>query len=73
MFAKSRANSALSGKAQLYIGRLAEARESAGQAWTVNALVRPTSALLCWISFLAGDYDNALRQISDIRVSGDTG
>jgi len=63
---------ALSGRALLHIaeGRLSDAWSCAWEAWSLNTLARPLSAELCWISYLAGDYNKSLQTISDMRVSG---
>ena len=70
-----RTSSVLSGRALLHIaeGNLNGAWESAWEAWNLNTLVRPLSALLCWISYLAGEYEKSLQQISDVRISGGYG
>lgn len=63
---------ALSGRALLYVaeGALSDAWRCAWEAWTLNALARPLSAELCWISYLGAEYKRALQLISDMRVSG---
>ena len=67
-----RNTSALFGKAMLCIaeGRLVEALDLSWEAWGLNTLVEPLSAMLCWIPYLEGKYHKALQQISDVRVSG---
>ena len=70
-----RTSFALSGRALLYVaeGNLADAWQTALEAWNLNTLARPLSALLCWISYLAGDYDKSLQQASALRLSGGYG
>ncbi len=59
------------GRALLHIaeGNLGEAWEYAWEAWNQSTLAPPSSALLCWIAYLARDYDKALRQATAARRS----
>jgi tetratricopeptide (TPR) repeat protein len=69
------ASLALPGRALLHIaeGNLSEAWECAWEAWNLNALAPPLSALLCWIAYLAHDNDKALRQATAARLNGGCG
>ena len=70
-----RTSFALSGRALLYVveGRLVEAWQTACEAWNLNTLAGPLSALLCWVSYLAGDYEKSLQQASALQLSGGYG
>ncbi|MFZ0745647.1 MAG: hypothetical protein WAM85_14645 [Terracidiphilus sp.] len=70
-----RTSFALSGRSLLHVaeGNLSEAWECAWEAWNLNTLARPLSALLCWIPYLAGEFDKCLQRVSDVRISGGYG
>ena len=63
---------ALLGRALLSIAEccLPEAWRFCWEAWKLNTLARPISAVLSWIPYLAGEYGKVLQQTSDLRVSG---
>lgn len=58
---------ALGGAALLHIakGQFADAWDFASRAVSASPSARDLSVLLCWIPYLAGDHEKALRQISD--------
>ena len=66
---------ALYGRSLLYIaeGNLLEASEYALEAWKQNTLVTSLSALLCWIPYLAGDYEKSLQLLSQAGITGSYG
>ena len=66
---------ALYGRSLLYIaeGKLVEASEYALEAWKQNTLATSLSALLCWIPYLAGDYEKSLQLVSEAAITGSYG
>ncbi len=70
-----RTSFALSGRALLHVAEnnLSEAWECAQEAWSLNPLAPPLSALLSWIAYLSGKYDKALWKASAVRRSGGYG
>jgi len=66
---------ALSGMALLQIaeGDLASAAYSAWEAWRQNTLVCSLGALVSWSRYLAGEFDEALDLIAQLRASGGCG
>ena len=70
-----RTSFALSGRALLHIaeGNVSEAWECAWEAWSQNILAPSLGALLCWIAYLALEYDKALLQASAFRLEGRCG
>lgn len=66
---------ALSGLSLLHIaeGNLSEAMDQAWKAWELNTLASTSSTDLCWIPYLAGDYERALQTASDLRMTGGFG
>ncbi len=63
---------ALSGRALVHVAedRLQEAARCAQKAWERNPLVCSLAALLCWIRYLAGDWEHALELAAELRMCG---
>ena len=66
---------AMSGLSLLHIaeGRVSEATECAWEAWKRNPLACSLGALLCWVNYLSGDYEQALDLVQQVRASGGCG
>jgi tetratricopeptide (TPR) repeat protein len=66
---------ALSGLAVMHVaeGRILEASECAWEAWKLNPLVCSLGALLCWIVYLSGEFEQALDLAAQIRAGGGAG
>jgi hypothetical protein len=66
---------ALSGLTALDVAqrRIREARDSAWQAWQLNPLVGSLGAMLCWIVYLSGDFEQVLDLAAQIRSGGGGG
>ena len=54
-------------------GRIPEAREHAWQAWRLNPLVSSLGAMLCWIVYLSGEFQQVLELSTQIRSGGGGG
>lgn len=63
---------ALAGRALLHLaeGNTSEAFRCAFDAWNVNPLAATLLYLLCWIEYLGGNFDAALKLASDAVASG---
>jgi tetratricopeptide (TPR) repeat protein len=72
---RPRSSFALSGQALLCIAEdnLQEAARYAQEAWTQNRMACSLAALLCWVQYLAGDYEQALELAEEVRTSGGCG
>jgi tetratricopeptide (TPR) repeat protein len=68
-----RSSFALCGRALLHVveGSLQGALQCLEEAWRHNALATVSNAFLCWVQYLAGDYDQALETVAHSRASGD--
>ena len=66
---------ALSGMALLHIaeGDLTSAFHCAWEAWMQNTLVCSLGALVCWIKYLQGEFEQALELVAQVRGSGGYG
>ena len=54
-------------------GNTEEAVECAWEAWRINPLVRSLSGLLCWFTYLGGDYERVLDLTEQMRcANGDS-
>jgi len=54
-------------------GDLAGASKWAWDAWHTNTLVGAQGTLLCWVRYLAGEYEAALEMASQLRMGGGHG
>lgn len=70
-----RCSLALSGRALLHIaeGNVADASHCLHEAWKQNTLASTVYAMLCWMQYLAGDYEQALATVAHAGASGDSG
>ena len=66
---------ALAGRAILYIaeGNLELAALRLREAWKLNPLAVPSIALLAWVQFLGGAFEQALETVAEARCSGEAG
>lgn len=66
---------AMSGLSMLYVweGRFREASECAWAAWRRNPLACTPGALLCWVSYVSGDLEQALDLLAQVRAGGGYG
>lgn len=70
---RRRSSFALCGRALLHVveGNLQEALRRLQEAWRHNTFDAVSNAFLCWVQYLAGDYDQSLETIAHSRASGD--
>ena len=66
---------ALTGRGLLYVasGSLDFAERYLREAWKKNPLASPLAALLAWVQYLTGDFEQALDTLEQARSSGETG
>jgi len=66
---------ALSGRSLLHVveGNLEEASACAWEAWKRNPMACSLGALMCWIAYLAGDVEQALDLVGQVRGIGGCG
>lgn len=69
-----RSSFAMTGRALLHVveGNLSEASRGLNEAWKENTFASASNALLCWVQYLAGKYDQAVEMISQARTGGDS-
>jgi tetratricopeptide (TPR) repeat protein len=68
-----RSSHALTGRALVLVaaGDLDEAAHALRAAWSGNTFAGPSTALLGWVQFLAGNYEEALQTVAEARSSGE--
>ena len=73
--AQPRSSHALTGRALLLVAErnLEAATQCLQDAWRQNTFALPSNALLCWVQYLAGDYEQAMETVAQARMSGETG
>ncbi len=66
---------ARTGRALLHIAEteLVDASRCVWEAWKTNPIISPPRILLCWIQFLAGDFEEAQHLLSQFQASGSSG
>jgi hypothetical protein len=65
----------LKGRALLHVAdsELQDASSCAWKAWLQSPLASSAQILICWIEFLAGDYNSALDLVAQFTASGSSG